>query len=210
MNPGHGLEHPSPGRSRTATGPRGLEHPGGRSGKRTNARNPDWNIWGRSVPADNRATRTATSGGQKPWTGTSGEEASGPGLECPGLHKEEEAAAARKGKENMNKTKERMREDTKNMNRDEREEGGEGAAQKETTDNQQIKKEKHGRHGATDGNNRGQEEPRQQRGPLDWNIQGDAEASGQAHGARTAISGEERTGRQHGMQHSRAWCGTPS
>ena len=119
-------------------------------------------------------------------------------MERPGLHKEEEAAAARKGKENMNKSKERMREETKNMNRDERREGDEGAAQKETTDNRQGKKENDGRHGATDWNIRGQEEAAQQRGPLDWNIRGDAEASGQAHGARTGTSGEERTGRQQG------------
>ena len=38
----------------------GLEHPG------------------KNKQAGNRATRTGTSGGQKPWTGTSGEEASGP------------------------------------------------------------------------------------------------------------------------------------
>ena len=46
-------------------------------------------------------TRTGTSGGRKPWTGTSGE---------AGLHKEEDAAAARSGKESMNKSKERGRD----------------------------------------------------------------------------------------------------
>ena len=38
---------------------------------------------------------------------------SGPGLERPGLKKEEEAAAARSGKESMNKSKERWRERTR-------------------------------------------------------------------------------------------------
>ena len=46
-------------------------------------------------------TRTGTSGGRKPWTGTSGE---------AGLHKEEDAAAARSGKESMNKSTERRKE----------------------------------------------------------------------------------------------------
>ena len=46
-------------------------------------------------------TRTGTSGGRKPWTGTSGE---------AGLHKEEDAAAARSRRESMNKSKERWRE----------------------------------------------------------------------------------------------------
>ena len=63
--------------------------------------------------------------------GTSGAEAldgnirgrSGPGLERPGLHQGEEATAARKGKENMNKSNEQRREDTKKKSCDE---GGEG------------------------------------------------------------------------------------
>ena len=46
-------------------------------------------------------TRTRTSGGRKPWTGTSGD---------AGLHKEEDEAAARSGKESNNKSKERWRE----------------------------------------------------------------------------------------------------
>ena len=83
----------------------------------------------------------------------------------------------------MNKSKERKRDDTKNKNRDEGGQGGEGAAQKESTDNQQTKKEKDGRHGATDWIIRDTEEATQQRSPLDWNIRGDA--SGQAHRART-------------------------
>ena len=93
----------------------------------------------------------------------------------------------------MNKRKERMGEETKNMNRDERRDGDEGAAQKEPT--WQSKKEKESLHGATDGNIQGQEESTQQRGPLDWNIRGDALASGQVHGIRTGTSGGERTGR---------------
>ena len=41
----------------------------------------------------------------------------------------------------MNKSKERRREDTKNMNRDEGGEGDGGAAQKESNDSRQSKKE---------------------------------------------------------------------
>ena len=67
-------------------------------------------------------TRTGTSGEETPpdWN-IRGAEArdlnipgrSGPGLELPGLHKEEEAAAARNGKGNMNKSQERSRERTR-------------------------------------------------------------------------------------------------
>ena len=141
-----------------------------------------------------KRTRTGTSGRHKPWTGTSREVAALDWL--PGQHKEEEAAAARKRTENMDKSDERKREDTKNMNRDEGGEGDEGAAQKESTDSRQNKKEKDGRHGATDWNIRGPEEATRQRIPLDWNIRGDA--SRHTHGARTGTSGEERTGRQKG------------
>ena len=47
---------------------------------------------------------------------------SGPGLERPGLHKEEEAAAARDGKENMNESKERWRGRTRKTRAGKREE----------------------------------------------------------------------------------------
>ena len=67
-----------------ATGPPGMEHPGG-SGKRTSTWNPDWNIRGSNAP-----------GLEHPGGGS-------PGLERPGLHKEEETAAAGSGEENMNK-----------------------------------------------------------------------------------------------------------
>ena len=56
----------------------------------------------------------------------------------------------------MNKNKKRMGEKTKNMNRDERREGDEGAAQKKTTS--KAKKRKKVWHRATDWNIRGQEE----------------------------------------------------
>ena len=64
-------------------------------------------------------------------TGTSGEDMhldwnvggrSGPGLERPGLHKEEEAAAAINGKENVNKSKERWRGRTRKTRAGKREE----------------------------------------------------------------------------------------
>ena len=59
---------------------------------------------GKHVQASNMATRTGTSGRQVPWTETSGEEASGPGLERPGLHKEEEEEAARKARGQSRRT----------------------------------------------------------------------------------------------------------
>ena len=52
----------------------------------------------------------------------------GPGLQRPGLQKEEEAAAARNSKENMNKNEEQEREDTKNKSREKGGEGEEGEA----------------------------------------------------------------------------------
>ena len=103
-----------------ATGPPAIEQPGGRNGKRTTARNPDWNIRGRNAPG------LEHPGGEALHWYIRGR--SGPGLERAGRHKEEEAAAATEGRENMKKSNERMREDTKNMNRDERGEGDEGAA----------------------------------------------------------------------------------
>ena len=57
-------------------------------------------------------TRTGTSGLWRPWTESSGVEAA---LERSGLHKEGEAAAARDGKENMNKSKERWRARTQKI-----------------------------------------------------------------------------------------------
>ena len=94
-----------------ATGPPGLEHPGG-CGTRTSTGNPDRNIRGSKAP-----------GLEHPGGGS-------PGLERPGLHTEEEAAAARSGEENMNKSKEQGREDTKNKSREEGGEGEEGEADK--------------------------------------------------------------------------------
>ena len=99
----------------------GLEHPG------------------KKTPGGNRAGRTGTSGGQKPGTGTAGEEGSGPGKERPASRAEQRGGggggkkSGRPVKENMDKNKERMGDETKNMNRYERREGEEGAAQKETT-----------------------------------------------------------------------------
>ena len=61
---------------------------------------PDWNVRGRS----------------------------GPGLERPGLQKEEEMATERSGEENMNKSKEQMRKDAKNKRREAGGEGEEGEA----------------------------------------------------------------------------------
>ena len=41
-----GLDYPGPEKRQTATGPPGLELPGGRRGKQTSTRSPDWNIRG--------------------------------------------------------------------------------------------------------------------------------------------------------------------
>ena len=105
-----------------ATGPPGLEHPGG-SGKRTNAWNPDWNIRGSNAPGPEHP------GGGGPGLDVWGR--SGPGLERPGLQKEEDTATERSGEENMNKGKEQMRKDTKNRSREAKGEGEEGEAAKD-------------------------------------------------------------------------------
>ena len=135
---------------------------------------------GKSLQAGNKATRTGTSVGHKPWTGASGDEASG--MERPGLQKEKEEAAARKAggqsRRKMNKSKEQMGEETKDMNHDERREGDEGAAQKEST----CKARRRMKLGTV---------PRTE-------TAGAEVASGQAHGAWTRTSREERTGRQQG------------
>ena len=101
-----------------ATGPPGLEHLG-RSCKRTkaygtrtgtsgDAAHPDWNIRGAEAVDWNVRGRI------------------GLGFERPGQQKEKETATERKGEENMNKSKEQMRNNTKNRRREaggEREQG---------------------------------------------------------------------------------------
>ena len=104
----HGLEHPGPGKSHTAMGPPGLEHPGERRGKRTSTRSPDWNFRGRKY---------------RPATGPPSGRKSG-----------------RPVKDNMNKSKERKGEETKNKDREETREGDEGSAQNETTGRGRRKK----------------------------------------------------------------------
>ena len=69
-------------------------------------------------------------------------------------------------KENMNKNKTRIGEENKKKNREGSRERDDGAAQKETTG----KKKEERWHGATEWNNRGQEEATQQRAPKDWVI----------------------------------------
>ena len=109
----HGLEHLGPGRSRTATGPPGLEHPGGRRDKKTGTRSPDWNIRGRKYMPATGPPGLEHPGGRNPGLEHPGKKrvALDWGVRGPGLHKKEEAAAARTSgrsvKENMNKSKER-------------------------------------------------------------------------------------------------------
>ena len=69
----------------------------------------DWNIRGEAYPDWN--VRGAEALGWKV------RRRSGPGLERPGQQKEEETAKERNGEENMNKSKEQMRKDTKNKRR---------------------------------------------------------------------------------------------
>ena len=66
----------------------------------------------RNEQADNRAHRSGTGGrGQPPWAGSSGNEASGPGMERPGLRKEEEVArTSRKANKKKNKSMEQVRD----------------------------------------------------------------------------------------------------
>ena len=102
-----------------ATGPQGLEHPGG-SGKLRSAANPDCNVPGSTAPGWNIRGAEALDRNVR------GRDR--PGLECPVLQKEEGTAAARSGGENMNKSKELGREDTKNKSGEEGGEGEEGEA----------------------------------------------------------------------------------
>ena len=121
---------------------------------------------------EKKRTRTGTSGGRKPWTDRKIRGGNGPGLERPGLHKEEAAAVARNGKENMNKSNERWRGDTK---RKSGQEGGEG-------DDRQGKKENDGGSGAKDWKTGAQPSL------LDWKARRHAKAGGQAQGLRAGTS----------------------
>ena len=82
---------------------------GTRTGPSREAMHPDWNIRGAEALDWNVRGR------------------SGPGLERPGLQKEEETALERSSEEHMNKSKDQMRKDTTNESR---EAGGEGAEEK--------------------------------------------------------------------------------
>ena len=88
---------------------------------------------------EKKRTRTGISGGRRSRTGRKIRGRSGPGLERPGLQKEE-AAAARHGKENMNKSDEGWRGDMRSKSR---QEGGEGT-------DRQGEKENEGGSGAKD------------------------------------------------------------
>ena len=175
------LEHPGPGRSHTATGPPGLQHPGGQADKRTEP--------GLEHPGKKR-TRTRTSGAEALDWNVRGR--SGPGLERPGLHQEEEATAARrKGKENMNKSKVQRREDTKNKSRDD---GGEG---EDRVQRQPAKHEGEGRKAwclglEHAGPGRGHTAPR----PPGLEQPGRPKRTRSQ--SPTGTSGEERAGRQQG------------
>ena len=77
-----------------------------------NTWNPDWNIRGAEALDWNVRGR------------------SGPGLERPGLRKEEETVAESSGEEHMNRSKDQMRKDTTNESREAGGEGAEGRAAK--------------------------------------------------------------------------------
>ena len=66
-----------------------------------------------------KRTGTGIYGGRRPRTGRKIRGRSSPGLECLGLQKQEAAAVARNGKENMKKSDELWREDTKSKSRQE-------------------------------------------------------------------------------------------
>ena len=79
-----------------ATGPPGLEHPGG-SGKRTNACNPDWNIRGSNATGlqhpGGGGPGLERPGTREPWIGTSGATkggGKGDGEKRRGEHEEEQ------------------------------------------------------------------------------------------------------------------------
>ena len=105
-----------------ATGPPGLEHPGG-SGKLISAWNRDWNVRGSNAPGLEHLGG-GSPGPERPGTKRALD------WNVQGLQKEEETAAARSGEENMNKSKELGREDPKNKSGEEGGEGEEGEADK--------------------------------------------------------------------------------
>ena len=83
---------------------------GNRTGTSGEEVHTDWNIWGAEALDWNVRGR------------------SGPGLERPGLQKEEDMATERSGEENINKSKEQMRKDEKNKSREAGGGGEEGEA----------------------------------------------------------------------------------
>ena len=107
----HGLKNPGPGRSHTATGPPGLDYPGRRRDKRTSARSPDWSIRGTMYRLATGPPGLEHPGGRNPGLEHPGKKRVALDWDPPALHKEEEAAAARRSgravKDNMNKSKER-------------------------------------------------------------------------------------------------------
>ena len=96
--------HKSKGRWRGRTGRTrvGKQEEKERKETRTNTLKSDWNIRGSNAP------RQGHPGGGSPGLELRGRDS--PGQEQPGLQKEEEAAAATSGEENMNRSKERWRE----------------------------------------------------------------------------------------------------
>ena len=116
-----------------------------RNEKRTKRWNTDWDIWVSNAPG------LEHPGKRRPWTGATG------------LQKEEEAAAARSGKENMNKSKERW----SGKGGHQEQESGRGRSRR-----RRRSRQAHGNQTGTSGeetltewNIRGAE-------ALDWNIRG--------------------------------------
>ena len=128
---------------------------------------------GQERPVKKR-TLTAISRGQRSRTGRKIQGRSGPGLESVGLQKEQ-AAAATRGKGNMNKSDEGLRGDMKSKSD---QEGGEGT-------DWQGKKKNEGGCGAKDWKTGAQ------LGLRGRNARTHAADSGQAQGARTGTSGAQ-------------------
>ena len=188
---------------------------GGTKWQGDNRKKPGLEHAGKEVQAGNRATRTATSGGQKPSTETSRGEARGPGLERPGLRKGEEAAAARKAGGQSWNTNTRERNRTMKRGEEKRHavsemgrEGDDGAAPQETNGKARVRRNDVGPVPGTGTSGAGQEQAtkHQSRPPRQELVGGRRERKISAGNTRE----EERTrGHAQGAQTGFPWSRNP-
>ena len=116
---------------------------GTRTGTSGEAMHPDWNIRGAGALDSNVWGR------------------SGPGLECPGLRKEEETVVESSGEQHMNRSKDQMRKDTTNESREAGREGAERKAAKHVEPGREQPGKQRTRTGTSGGE-----------AALDWSVRG--------------------------------------